>query len=96
MASLASQGRAIAYVVKNMSGETDMYKTWQLAEYLAGYPFYERLIMDYYTGYTIPDVGLRVFVVLPELDESYNGNWARQKETRWNGQLQSRNLLLLL
>lgn len=97
LAQLMSRGRAIGYAVKTIhGGTTSIEKTFQLAEYLVGYPFYEKIIMNYNNFYSgRNDVGVCVFVVLPELDESYNGNWSRQKETRVNGRVQSQSIMML-
>lgn len=104
MAYLMSRGRAIGYVVKTIEGgRTSHEKTFQLAEYLVGYPFYEKIILSYQNYYNSPfaqsegggDGGICVFVVLPELDETYNGNWARQKQTMINGRVQSQSIMMM-
>jgi len=94
LASLASKGRAIGYVVKSFStGTTDRAQTFALAEYFSSYPFHDKIILDYHTYSSDPDVGMRVFLVLPELDPAFNGTWGRKTETRYNGRVQSSKLV---
>jgi len=94
LASLASKGRAIGYVVKDFrSGVTSKDQTFLLAQYLASYPFHDKIILDYHTYSTIRDIGMRVFLVLPELDDDFSGNWGRSVETRYNGRTQSQSLI---
>lgn len=96
MTSLSSMGRAIGYAVKTFTnGTTDARATFALGEYFSTLPFYDKIVMDYADYYTKPDVGTRVFVVLPELDDEYSGDFARKTETRYNGNVQSEELMLI-
>lgn len=98
LADLASIGRAIAYACKDISGgDTNVLQTFALAEYFASLPWYDKIILDYYNfePNENDNLNMRVYIVLPELDEEYNGTFGRKKETVFNGKVQSQSLLLL-
>jgi hypothetical protein len=95
LASLASKGRAIGYVVKDYrTGTTNREMTFQLAEYFSTYPWHDKVLLDYH-NYSTEDVGMRVFLILPELDASFNGTWGRTTETQYNGRVQSQTLVYM-
>jgi len=91
-------GRAIGYVVKTMENGTHSKElTFLLASYFASLPWYEKIIMHYDTTSGSGeggDGGFRAFVVLPLLDDNYQGSYARKLETQYNGKLMSENLML--
>jgi hypothetical protein len=96
LASLAAKGRAIGYVVKDFqTGATNKEQTFALAEYFSSHPWHDKIILDYHSFAQGLDMGMRAFVVLPELDETFSGNWGRTEETRYNGVVQSQSLVLL-
>ena len=94
LADYGAYARAISYTVKYFkTGETDILKTFQLAEYWAGLPWYGKIQVDYYTFEG--DTKIRTFLILPELDNTYNGNWTRRLNTSFNLKTMSETLLLL-
>jgi len=96
LADYGAYGRAISYSVRYFKhGGVDALKTFQLAEYWATLPWYDKIIVDYsnFENTTAPKI--KVFLVLPELDDVYNGTWQRKQETSWNLQTMSEALLLL-
>lgn len=96
LADMGAYGRAIGYNVKfSEDGKTDFRKTFELAEYWASLPWYDKIICDYHNYSPSGIIQLRVFLVLPEIDSAYGANWGRRLETRWNGEIQSETLLLL-
>ena len=98
LAAISVIGRAIAYTCKDKSGgKTDVEKTFALAEYFSTLPWYDKILLDYYNFGAGEDdaLGMRVYVILPELNDEYNGTFGRKKETVFNGKTQSQSLLLL-
>lgn len=96
LADYSAYGRAIAYnVIFSEDGAKDYRKTFELAEYWASLPWYDKIICDYHNYRTDGSIALRIFLVLPELDTAFGGSWGRKLETRWNGETQSETLLLL-
>ena len=94
LADYGAYARAISYTVKYFkTGETDILKTFQLAEYWAGLPWYGKIQVDYYTFEG--DTKIRTFLILPELNNAYNGNWTRRLNTSFNLKTMSETLLLL-
>lgn len=93
LGSLSSKGRAIAYTVKNTNGEYSNLKTYQLAKYLMGYPFYDKIILDYHT-FISDQIMARVFVVTPDMTNYQSLSPKRELETRFNGRVQSASLML--
>lgn len=97
LADTARLGRTIVYTLYDSQGNRARNsKIFDLAQFWKDFTYYEKISMDYHTY--DPREGTpvaRVIVTIPEIDDSYQGNYSRLKETRFNGNKQSSELLLI-
>ena len=87
-------GTLVGYQVINQKGKIDNFKTFDVAEYWKDYFQYEKLILDY--DIYNPDGSLtsQILVEVPEVPESFDLNFSKNVETRFNGTLLSSDELI--
>jgi hypothetical protein len=97
LADTARLGRTIVYTLYDSQGKrAPNSKVFDLAQHWKGFTYYEKIMMDYHT-FDPKDgsVKARVIITIPEIDDTYQGNYSRLKETRFNGKKQASELLLI-
>lgn len=87
-------GKLVAYRVVDENGEIDYERTFDLAEYWKDYARYDKLILEYDQWDPSGKLNAQVAVLVPEVPESFEVSFGKQVETRFNGQLLSKNELL--
>ena len=87
-------GKLVAYRVVDENGEIDYERTFDLAEYWKDYTQYDKLILEYDQWDPSGKLNAQVAVLVPEVPESFEVSFGKQVETRFNGQLLSKNELL--
>jgi len=88
--ALKRTGQAIVYQLINRDGVTDESKTFDLAVYWKDYIDYDKIILDYDTYDISGRLTSQIVLQIPEIPHSYEVSFARQVETRFNGELQSK------
>lgn len=87
-------GQLVVYKVVDEDGEIDYERTFDLAEYWKDYAEYDKLILEYDKWDPKGKLNAQVAVEMPNVPESFDVSFSKQIETRYNGQLFSKNELL--
>jgi len=87
-------GRTIIYQVINRKGETDISKSFELAEYWKDYLQYDLLALDYDTYDPSGSLTTSIILTMPEVPSSFDIKFQRGVLTSYNGQLLSLNELV--
>ena len=87
-------GKLVAYRVVDENGDIDYERTFDLAEYWKDFTQYDKLILEYDQWDPSGKLNAQVAVLVPEVPESFEVSFGKQVETRFNGQLLSKNELL--
>lgn len=88
------EGRLVVYKVIDEEGKIDYERTFDLAEYWKDYMNYDRLILEYDNWNPNGELNAQVAVETPVVPESFDMTFAKNIETRYNGQLFSKNELI--
>jgi len=91
---LRRKGQAVVYQLIDKNGKTDPRKTFDLAVYWKDYIDYDKLTLDYDTYDPNGDLTCQIVIETPEVPSSYEVSYARNLETKYNGELQTTNELL--
>ena len=91
---LATQGKVVVYQLINSIGVPDHVAMFDLAVYWKDSILFDKLILDYDT-YN-PDGSLECHVILqmPTISSNFTGNFSKQLETRYNGNVQTTRELI--
>jgi len=92
--SLRRNGRAVVYQLVDRNGNTDPQKTFELAVYWKDYINYDKLTLDYDTFDPSGELTCQIVIETPEIPETYQAEFRYDIETRYNGELQTKNELL--
>ena len=93
--NLAKQeGRLVVYKVVDEKGTIDFERTFDLAEYWKDYANYEKLSLEYDVWSPDGVLNAQVAVEVPKVPESFDINFGRNVETRYNGQLLAKDELI--
>jgi len=87
-------GEAVVYQLINRDGMTDPVKTFDLAVYWKDYIGYDKLTLDYDTFDPDGSLTCQIVVETPVVPESFEVSYKYDIETRYNGELQTKNELL--
>lgn len=87
-------GKLIVYRCIDEKGEIDFERTFDLAEYWKDYTQYDKIMLEYDQWDPSGKLNGQVAVLMPEVPESFDVSFGKQIETRFNGQLLSKNELL--
>jgi hypothetical protein len=96
LADLGRNGRAISYTVVNQGGSVDNAKVFDLARQWSQYAYFDKLRLDYHTYDPDGIIRARVYVELPELDDTYSGSFSGNLATYYNGSLQAPELVEIM
>ena len=91
---LRRKGQAVVYQLIDKNGKTDPRKTFDLAVYWKDYIDYDKLTLDYDTYDPNGDLTSQIVIETPEVPSSYEVSYARNLETKYNGEFQTTNELL--
>ena len=92
--ALRRKGQAVVYQLIDRNGKTDPEKTFELAAYWKDYINYDKLTLDYDTFDPSGDLTCQIVIETPEVPEDYNISFKYDIETKYNGELQTKNELL--
>lgn len=92
--ALRRKGQAVVYQLIDRNGKTDPQKTFDLAVYWKDYINYDKLTLDYDTYDPSGDLTCQIVIETPEVPETYEVSYKYGLETRYNGELQTKNELL--
>lgn len=87
-------GKLVVYRCIDENGQIDYERTFDLAEYWKDYTQYDKLMLEYDQWAPDGKLNAQVAVLMPEVPESFDVSFGKQVETRFNGQLLSKNELL--
>lgn len=87
-------GELVVYKVVDEDGEIDYERTFDLAEYWKDYANYNKLILEYDKWAPSGKLNAQIAVEMPSVPESFDVSFSKQIETRYNGQLFSKNELI--
>lgn len=87
-------GETVVYQLINRDGMTDPVKTFDLAVYWKDYIGYDKLTLDYDTFDPDGSLTCQIVVETPVVPESFEVSYKYDIETRYNGELQTKNELL--
>jgi hypothetical protein len=87
-------GKLVVYRCIDENGQIDYERTFDLAEYWKDYTQYDKLMLEYDQWAPDGKLNAQVAVLMPEVPESFDVSFGKQIETRFNGQLLSKNELL--
>ena len=87
-------GKLVVYRCIDENGEIDYERTFDLAEYWKDYTQYDKILLEYDKWEPSGKLNAQVAVLVPEVPESFDVSFGKQIETRFNGQLLSKNELL--
>ena len=87
-------GKLVVYRCIDENGEIDFERTFDLAEYWKDYTQYDKILLEYDKWEPSGKLNAQVAVLVPEVPESFDVSFGKQIETRFNGQLLSKNELL--
>ena len=91
---LRRTGQAVVYQLVDRSGKTDPVKTFDLAVYWKDYINYDKITLDYDTYDPNGDLTCQIVVETPEVPTSFDVQFKRRIETKYNGELQTANEFL--
>jgi hypothetical protein len=93
--SLRRVGRAVVYQLVGRNGKTDPAKTFDLAVFWKDYIDYDKLTLDYDTFDPSGELTCQIVIETPEVPKDLNvSSYKYNIETRYNGELQTKNELL--
>jgi hypothetical protein len=92
--SKKNTGELIVYKVVDEDGDVDYERTFDLAEYWKDYANYNKLILEYDKWAPSGKLNAQIAVEMPSVPESFNVSFSKNIETRYNGQLFSKNELI--
>jgi|SRR6056300_105316 len=92
--SLRRKGQAVVYQLIDRNGNTDPRKTFELAVYWKDYINYDKLTLDYDTFDPSGELTCQIVIETPEIPATYKASFRYDVETRYNGELQTKNELL--
>lgn len=87
-------GELVVYKVVGEDGEIDYERTFDLAEYWKDYAQYNKLMLEYDKWDPSGKLNAQIAVEMPSVPESFDVSFSKQIETRYNGQLFSKNELI--
>ena len=91
---LRRTGQAVVYQLIDRAGKTDPVKTFDLAVYWKDYIDYDKLTLDYDTFDPNGSLTCQIVLETPEVPPSFEVSYRYDLETKFNGELQTRNELL--
>lgn len=91
---LRRTGQAVVYQLIDKNGKTDPRKTFDLAVYWKDYIDYDKLTLDYDTYDPNGDLTCQIVIETPKVPTSFELSYAYNLETKYNGELQTKNELL--
>lgn len=91
---LKQDGQFVVYRVVDENGDIDYERTFDLAEYWKDYMHYDKLILEYDNWSIDGKLNAQVAVQMPVVPESFDVSFKKDIETRYNGQLFSKNELV--
>lgn len=91
---LKLKGRAVVYDLVDNHGKSDRAKVFELAEYWKDTLLFEKLILSYDEIDPNVDLHAQLIVILPEINENWEGTFQRQIETVYNNNLLSKGELV--
>lgn len=89
-----NNGQLVVYKVVGEDGEIDYERTFDLAEYWKDYAEYTKLILEYDKWDPSGKLNAQIAVEMPNVPESFDVSFSKEIETRYNGQLFSKNELI--
>lgn len=94
---LAMQGRSVVYeLINNSTGKVDPALTFELATALRSTALYDKLILDYDNYSPDGSMNVQLIVTTPQLGSNYEGTFKFEIESRYNGNVQSTELVEIL
>lgn len=81
---LQTEGRAVVYNVTNLSGANDPAAAFNIAQYWKDAMLFDELILSYDTVDPSLDYTAHIIVIMPSVDDKYNGNFRRIVKTQYN------------
>lgn len=87
-------GQAVVYQLIDKNGKTDLAKTFDLAVYWKDYIDYDKLTLDYDTFDPNGDITAQIVIETPKVPTSFEVSYSYDIETKFNGELQTKNELL--
>lgn len=87
-------GQLVVYRVVDEKGEIDFERTFDLAEYWKDYANYDKIMLEYDQWAPNGKLNAQVAVEVPVVPESFDVEFKKEIETRFNGQLFSKNELV--
>lgn len=91
---LKQKGQFVVYRVVDENGDVDYERTFDLAEYWKDYANYDKLILEYDKWSTDGVLNAQVAIQMPEVPDTFDVSFSKEVETRYNGQLFSKNELV--
>jgi hypothetical protein len=91
---LKQDGQFVVYRVVDENGDVDYERTFDLAEYWKDYANYDKLILEYDKWSTDGKLNAQVAIQMPSVPDTFDVSFSKQIETRYNGQLFSKNELV--
>jgi len=81
---LATKGRACVFEVMDRNGLNAIEKTFELAVYWKDNHLFDNLIMSYDTVDPNTDLNAQIVVTMPEVSDTFTGNFSRNVSTEFN------------
>ena len=86
---LSTQGRAIAYEVYDLKGVQSSEKTFEFAEALKDFTYFEEVRLNYDTFDPSGKLNSQVILITPEISSTYEASFSMSISTYFNGKVQS-------
>ena len=91
---LKQQGRLVVYKVYDENGEIDHERTFDLAVYWKDYGRYDKISLEYDLWDPDKKFNSQIAVYTPNVPESFDIDFGMDVETRWNGNVTTKNELI--
>jgi hypothetical protein len=83
--ALKLSGRAVVYDLVDLSGRSDPAVIFDLAEYWKDTLYFDKMILSYDTYDPSKELDAQIIIIMPEIDEDWEGVFNRTVETQFNG-----------
>lgn len=91
---LKQKGQLAVYQVVDRDGKIDHEKTYDVAEFIKDYMFYDKIVLDYDTFNTDGSMTSQIMVYMPSVPESFDVKFGLNVSTSYNRTLISNNELV--
>lgn len=91
---LKQKGQLAVYQVVDREGKIDHEKTYDVAEFIKDYMFYDKIVLDYDTFNTDGSMTSQIMIYMPQVPESFDVKFGLNVSTQYNRKLISNDELV--